>query len=445
MIGVMRQFFRQYQNWRLYAGFSGGADSLALLLLLRELQREIPFYLTAVHCEHGLRGQSSLDDAAFCREICRKYGIDFLLYNLDVPANRLAGESEEAAARRLRQNVWRELAGNQAETAVVLAHHAGDRRENLLLRLGRGSGSGGLCGLRSVRILDQVLYLRPLLKVERRQLEEFLRESGESCWREDASNQDIRYRRNFIRQNLLPEWKCAVPGVENGLNAALDALEEEADLLDHLARYYAKRIRQSGGSAESWRKVPKALHGRVLRYQAWRTLHLDWIPGRQFLAAFRRLLKSGKDGALPLSGVKGCRWVCRCGTGCFERISMMPPICREWRWREMSLDGWQISFPAFLPEKVGLDEAYFDAAFLPETLLVASGRDGDEMIPFGRKNPEKWKVLRVNRKVSRAAAPPLLRMPDGQILWSPLIRHSSLAVVSRNTKEIVGFHWKKGI
>ena len=97
MLGSFRQFLRPYQNWMLYAGFSGGADSLALLLLLRSLQQEIPFRLSAVHCEHGLRGQASRDDAAFCQEICRKYGIDFLLYELDVPANRLAGESEETA------------------------------------------------------------------------------------------------------------------------------------------------------------------------------------------------------------------------------------------------------------------------------------------------------------------------------------------------------------
>ena len=445
MIGGLQQFFRQYLNWTLYAGFSGGADSLALLLLLRDLQREIPFRLTAVHCEHGLRGQASRDDAAFCQEICRKYGIDFLLYELDVPANRIAGESDETAARRLRQEVWRKLAGNQPDTAVVLAHHAGDRRENLLLRLGRGSGCGGLCGLRPVRVLDQVLYLRPLLKVERRDLEEFLQQSGEPVWREDASNQDTRYRRNFIRQNLLPEWKAAVPGVEHGLNAALDALEEETDLLDRLARKYAGRIRLSGGSVEQWRKVPQALQGRVLRCRARQELHLDWIPGRQFLAAFRRLMKGHGEGALPLSGVKGCRWVCRHGVGCFERIAAVPQICQVWHWRKNLLAGWQISFPASLPDKVELDEAYFDAALLPDDLLVSPGRDGDEMIPFGRQNPEKWKVLRVNRKVSRSAAPPLLRLPDGQILWSPMIRHSALAAVGRNTKEIVGFHWKKGI
>ena len=445
MIGSLRQFFRQYQNWMLYAGFSGGADSLALLLLLRELQRDIPFRLTAVHCEHGLRGQESRDDAVFCQEVCRKYGIDFLLYELDVPANRSAGESDETAARRLRQAVWHKLAGNQPETAVVLAHHAGDRRENLLLRLGRGSGSGGLSGLRPVRILDQVRYLRPLLKWERRDFEEFLLQSGEPVWREDASNQDVRYRRNFIRHKLLPEWKTAVSGVEHGLNAALDALEEEADLLDRLARRYAGRIRQSGGAMEQWRKIPAALQGRVLRYRARRDLRMDWIPGRQFLAAFRRLIKKNGDGALPLSGVSGCRWVCRSGIGYFERISAVPPVCQEWQWRETPFAGWQVSFPASLPDKVWLDEAYFDAAILPDKLLVSSGQDGDMMIPFGRKSPEKWKVLRVNRKVPRSAAPPLLRMPDGQILWSPMIRHSALAAVSRDTKEIAGFHWKKGI
>ena len=444
MNAVLKPFFAPYKDWTLYAGFSGGADSLALLLMLEKLRHQVPFRLVAVHCEHGLRGEASLADAAFCREICHKYGVEFLLFELDVPQKRLPGESVETAARRLRQEVWQNLAGQKKQTAVVLAHHAGDRRENLLLRLGRGSGSSGLTGLRSKRMLNGVLYLRPLLKMERSQLEVFLRESGEVCWREDASNSDICYRRNFIHQELIPQWEKAVPGVRHGLDAALDALETEADFLEELAGKYVCKIRRSGGAVTAWQKVPAALHGRVLRKLAKRDLQTDWIPGRAFQAVFRDWVIRGMDGALPLSGIPGCRWVFRNGTGCFERLNTVPQIRHEWQWRTMPLERWQVTFPTALPEKIALDEAYFDAALLPETLLVSSGADGDVLIPFGRRNPVKWKRLRVDRKVPRSAAPPLLRMPDGTVLWSPLIRHTAHAPVSRNTREIVCFHWMKG-
>lgn len=440
----MQKFFRQYRDWTLYAGFSGGADSLALLLLLHDLQKNIPFRLIAMHCEHGLRGIDSKEDAAFCRNICRKYGIAFEQRELDVPQNRFPGESVEAAARRLRQKVWQELAGGRDRTAVVLAHHAGDRRENLLLRLARGSGSTGLCGLRRERLLNGVRYLRPLLNTERNDLELFLAASGETDWRQDASNSDTRYRRNFFRQELLPLWKKTDPAVEAGLDAALEALEEESVLLERMARNAAMKIRQNGGMIAVWRKVSCALHGRVLRNLARQELNMDWIPGRAFLAAFREMLNAGKDGALPVRGVRGARWVLRDGRGAFERFVPFSPVRQEWRWRECPLEDWRVSFPAVLPEKITGREACFDAELLPETLLVSTGMDGDKMIPFGRKSPVKWKRLRVDRKIPRAAAPPLLRMPDGAILWSPLIRHSALAPVTENTKEIVCFQWKKG-
>ena len=445
MLEAMQHFFRKYRDWTLYAGFSGGADSLALLLLLRELQEVFPFRLTAVHCEHGLRGAESRADAAFCREICRKYGIAFELRELDVPGNRFPGESVEAAARRLRQKVWQELAGAREQTAVVLAHHAGDRRENLLLRLARGSGSAGLSGLRGERRLNGVLYLRPLLNMERAELECFLDAAGEhNTWRVDASNADTRYRRNFLRQDLLPLWKKADPALETGLDAALEALEKESALLERMGRFFARNVVRSDGGIAAWRSVPSALHGRVLRLLARGDLQMDWIPGRAFLSAFRRILKAGKGGALPMRGVPGVRWIFREDRGFFERFTPACPVRVMWRWREEALDGWQITFPAELPGKITLREAYFDAAFLPETLLVSTGENGDKMVPFGRRAPVKWKVLRIDRKIPRLAAPPLLRLPDGEILWSPLIRHSALAPVTENTEEIVCFQWMKG-
>lgn len=441
---VLQQFFQKYQGWTLYIGFSGGADSLALLLMLHSLQEKGAFQLTAVHCEHGLRGAESRADAAFCREICRKYGIAFLLRTLDVPGNRLAGESDETAARRLRQNAWRELAGHREKTAVVLAHHAGDRRENLLLRLARGSGSCGLSGLRQNCKVSGVRYLRPLLAFERHQLEAFLQCAGETQWREDATNKDTRYRRNFIRQDLLPCWKSAVPGVEKGLDAALGALENEDDFLRAAASGYVAQLLRNGAGLAAWRGIHESLHGRILRLLARKQLGMDWIPGRAFLQAFRAMLEREELGALPLRGVPGGRWIFLEEGGHFEIFEPVEEISRQWHWQWENLEHFQVISAAELPDKISLDEAYFDAAKLPEVLLVSSGKDGDMMIPFGRKNPVLWKKLRVDRQIPRSAAPPLLRLPDGTVLWSPMIRHSAWAPVTPETEKIVGFHWKKG-
>lgn len=435
-----RAFLAPYRGWTLYAGFSGGADSLALLTILHRLCGELDLKLTAVHCEHGIRGEASLADAAFCREFCAKRQIAYLEKRFAVPEDRRPGESVEAAARRLRQAVWHELAADRERTAVVLAHHAGDRRETLLLRLARGSGASGLAGLRGVRMLGGVRYLRPLLHAERAELEAYLVSLGVTDWRRDATNDCREYRRNFVRHELLAKWAEAA-GTMAGLSASLDALEADARFLERLAASRAERL--IGADSAAWRAVPKALRGRVLRLLARRKIGRDWIPGKRFLAAFERALSGDSPAALALDGVPGTRWRMRDGGWDFEAFSPVPETRRVWRWRADALPGFAVSFPACLPEKIGLGEAYFDAAALPEELLAASGADGDRMIPFGRKRPVKWKVLRIDRKVPRRAAPPLLRLPDGAILWSPLIRHSALAPVTAATREIVCFKWKE--
>ena len=435
-----RAFLAPYRGWTLLAGFSGGADSLALLLILHRLCGELDLKLTAVHCEHGLRGAASLADAAFCRAFCAARGIAYLEKSLAVPGNRRPRESIEAAARRLRQAVWRELAADRERTAVVLAHHAGDRRETLLLRLAHGSGASGLTGLRGGRVLEGVRYLRPLLGCERSDLEKYLVSIGVTDWRNDATNADLNYRRNFVRHELLARW-AEIPGALAGLSASLDALEADARFLEHLAAKRAARL--TGADSSAWRAVPKALRGRILRLLARKKLRRDWIPGKRFLAAFDRALRAETMAALALDGVPGTRWRRRDGVWDFEVFTPVSEPRRVWRWRTEELPDFAALFPSRLPEKIGLDEAYFAAASLPEELLLASGADGDRMIPFGRKRAEKWKVLRVDRKVPRTAAPPLLRLPDGSILWSPLIRHSALAPVTAATREIVCFKWKE--
>ena len=136
------------KNKNILLGFSGGADSCALFLILEHWSKKIPFNLTAVHFEHGLRGKASLNDAEFCRNTAEKYNVPFICYSLNVPENMLKNETIESAARRLRLTKWQELAAKTDKCEIHLAHHADDLTENILLRLFRGANVSGLCGLR---------------------------------------------------------------------------------------------------------------------------------------------------------------------------------------------------------------------------------------------------------------------------------------------------------
>ena len=151
-------------------GFSGGADSMTLLLLLSEAAEAFHFTLNAIHFEHGLRGRAGEEDAAFCRDFCSKRKIPFSCISLHVPENLENHEGIEAAARRLRMNHWKQLPEN---SIVALGHNGDDLIENLFLRLMRGSNVSALTSLSELTVNQNVTIFRPLLSYSRKTIESF--------------------------------------------------------------------------------------------------------------------------------------------------------------------------------------------------------------------------------------------------------------------------------
>ena len=223
-----------------YCSLSGGADSLALLLFLNDHKEKAHYTLEAIHFEHGFRGRASIADANFCKRICEKHSIPLALFHIDVPAKRLRGEGDEEAARRIRLEYWRKIVFNPEQTLVALGHHAGDRIENVFLRLFRGSNSTGLSSMRHVQKIGRITFIRPFLDYTRAELEEFLHERQILKWRNDITNRSNIYKRNVIRNTLLPEIRKAFPFAEAGILQSVRTLDEDSAFLEDSAdRAYA--------------------------------------------------------------------------------------------------------------------------------------------------------------------------------------------------------------
>ncbi len=125
---------------RVVAGVSGGADSVCLLLVLRELSLEKGFFLAAVHVDHGIRGEESRQDAVFTEQLCRELEIPFAFYTVDVPEySRRSGQTLEEAARELRYRSFGKACCRFRADKVAVAHHAGDSAETMLFHLARGT------------------------------------------------------------------------------------------------------------------------------------------------------------------------------------------------------------------------------------------------------------------------------------------------------------------
>ena len=208
---------------------SGGSDSMALLWLFRVFcERE----LVVVHIEHGIRGYESREDAFFVEDMARRWGIEAVIHHEDVPRHLEKGESLEAGARRLRYLFFEKIAKERGACGVALGHNREDIAETTLFHLLRGSGVRGLAGIPERR----GVFFRPILTCSREFLRGILKYRG-IAWREDHTNEDNSYTRNFIRNKLIP-------AIESGVNLrAVDHLVAFAEEM----RYYREEEERQGG------------------------------------------------------------------------------------------------------------------------------------------------------------------------------------------------------
>lgn len=240
---------------RLLVGLSGGADSVALLHLLLDAGADV----AAVHVNHGLRGAESDGDEAFVRELCEDLKVPLVTYRACPPEN--PGENW---AREVRYGFFREALLETGADALVLAHHRDDQAETLLLHLLRGSGLTGLTGMAPESLRDGMRILRPLLFFSRESLRAYLREKKQG-WREDASNGDVRYLRNALRNELLPMMEQLAPGASARMAQTAALLQEDEAVLTALTMDFLARHPGEAIPLAALRQQPQGMQTRILR------------------------------------------------------------------------------------------------------------------------------------------------------------------------------------
>lgn len=196
-------------------GVSGGKDSMALLHYLVNLSKQLNFEVVAITIDHGIRENGVLD-AMFVMDYCRKNRIRAYKFRLDVPA--LVKEkslSIETAARQGRFGVFETMIQKNVVDKIALAHHQSDQAETVLLHLLRGSGITGLKGMSVVR--DKI-FIRPMLETDEKAIWQYVCDNDIE-YREDETNQETEYNRNYIRNEVLPvilkRWPNAINAILN--------------------------------------------------------------------------------------------------------------------------------------------------------------------------------------------------------------------------------------
>ncbi len=195
------------QGDRIVVGVSGGADSVCLLHALLKLYREEGVTLLVVHINHGIRGEEADRDEQFVKMLCLQYNVEFFSYSYQV--RKLAfelGLSEEEAGRRVRYEAFLQVCQQQKCNKIAVAHNKNDNAETVLFHLFRGTGMKGLSGIVPSRVIPSesgnITLIRPLLCVERKEIEEFLKQE-DIGYQTDSTNLTEDYSRNKIRNRIL--------------------------------------------------------------------------------------------------------------------------------------------------------------------------------------------------------------------------------------------------
>src|ERR1700740_1297998 len=191
MLAILKKHGMLRPGTRVGVSVSGGADSVALLLLLLELREKLGIVLGVVHFNHKLRGKASDADERFVAKLAAKHGLEFHSASAEVAKKAKKERANlEDAARRARYDYFRSLVDSGVCARVAVAHTADDQAETVLAHIFRGTGLAGLGGIH--RIAGPVV--RPLLAIRRSELRRFLR-ARKQTWREDATNRDTKRMR----------------------------------------------------------------------------------------------------------------------------------------------------------------------------------------------------------------------------------------------------------
>jgi tRNA(Ile)-lysidine synthase len=350
---------------RVVVAVSGGPDSLALLSVLREIVPAFPLHLTVAHFDHGWRAESQAD-RDFVASMASTWGYDFR-------TARAADDMShtENAARAARYAFLRQTAADSNSTAIALGHTQDDQVETLLLHLLRGSGSKGLGAMRR-RDGD---LARPMLDISRTEIEAYLAQLHLTPIR-DATNDDPRFTRNRLRQQLMPAIDAFDP-------AARDLLARTADILSEEDRFIEAQLANLpddiATNRDAFARLPAALQRRVIR---------RLVPDAGFLEVER--LRRGDEPKPPAAATTPLRVAvrtCSCDPAAFKAR-----------------------------DQVG----HLDADLVQLPLTVGNRKPGDRMHALGLTQPKRLQDILVDARVPRHLRDTLPLVSDREeIVWIP--------------------------
>ncbi len=400
---------------------SGGADSMVMLHLYMEAQADI----VVINVEHGIRGEASVEDSEFVRAFCVEHGIPCRVVGVNAPEYaQKHGLGIELAARTLRYKVFDEMLASKEVDCIALAHHMDDQVETIFMRLLRGTGIRGIRG-----IVDRPGYIHPLLGVTRDEIKAYA-EEHDIKYREDATNLESAYTRNYLRHEVLPSIKVRFPQYAKAIIKLGKAAEETEDyMMGQIVR--ATKEGDGIGLPISVLDAHPAIAKKSIA-EALRSIGCDHDIESTHLTALVKL-KDAENGAkinLPF-GYDAYR--------SYDRLRIIP---RRERCTynekfdlgtEYAFGGYRYSFVEYDAIVKGLT---FDAESIPEGAVVRTREEGDRFRRCGGREKKLSDYL-TDIKIPRYMRDKLLLIACGQKVYAILgVEISDEVKITESTQKI---------
>lgn len=423
-IAKLRNYIREKNLFsaeaKLLLGVSGGSDSIALLYLFSLLRSEIDITLLAVHINHQLRGEESDADAVLVRDICQKLGVPLIVRKINLT------DKSENQARQKRFEAFQQVLDAYQFDYIVTGHHSNDQTETMLLNLFRGAGLSGLAGLRPCS--GKVLH--PLLCFSKKELQDLLVEA-QIPWREDSSNQELSYRRNWIRHKLLPLLEQEInPQISTSLGTQAEIFADAEDMIFKRMKSLLKKVVLEQDNQKVILSLSALKHfSKLEQYYIIREVIAEISGSRRdfFAHNFENIINLySAEGSKKVSlnnGIEAVKEYDKLIIKFSEESQPIPePIVVEEDRSRVVWGDYRFSFKVLkvLPNCFSRDPltVYIDADKIKYPFVIRSRKPGDRFIPFGMKQMVKLKDFLINCKVSKYERDYIPIFDDGEkIFW----------------------------
>ncbi len=433
-------------------GVSGGADSICLLWMLADMQKEMGFRVVAVHVNHGLRGVEADADEMYVKKFCEQLGIPCETYRADVELiSKKWKQSTEEAGREVRRTCFEETLEKHHGTKIALAHHQNDNAETFMLNLARGTGLRGLGGISPVN----GKVIRPLLCLKREEIEDFLKEEG-IPYCNDCTNQSDGYTRNRIRNHTIPYLREQVnPKVIEHMNETMEQIRQVQEFLEEQVEvYWEKGVVNEGPGylilEDIYLQTPEAIKPlllkKVLIAVCGKEKDLESVHVKQLQELLQRQVGRKVDLPYQMEGKRVYQGISICLKGKEEK-ERLDEVFFDVKDTEARFEmGNHVIHCKIMEEHVEkVNTKQFNCDIIKGNICIRTRKQGDYITIHEDGRTQKLKSYFINEKIPQDERDQILLVAEGNhIIWIVGYRTNPVYEVKTNTKRILEIQIDEG-